>query len=191
MNRSVVLLMGTALVLGGCSKNIGGGAPVVPMVSPPIKITAPEVLPTNEQLLTAKLINAMLSSKQLQAATFGTQNTLFVESVRNRTSNYIETDLLNEIINFRLSTSDAFRSVEKERLESVRKELNLQEDYDLVNPATSIQFGKMIGAQYMLTTHLEQHQNANELASYKMTMRLMSLDSGIIEWSNEAELPQK
>ena len=50
---------------------------------------------------------------------------------------------------------------------------------------------KMVGAQYMLYGNLSsivKKDGSDEDVYYKMTMRLMDLESGLIEWADETEI---
>ncbi|MCV5857359.1 hypothetical protein OFN53_42725, partial [Escherichia coli] len=76
--------------------------------------------------------------------------------------------------------SGKFRFVDMDRVESVREQLNFQNTDELVNQSTAIQFGKMVGAQYMLYGNLSsivKNAGSDKDVYYKMTMRLMDLET--------------
>ena len=78
-----------------------------------------------------------------------------------------------------------------DRVEAVRSQLNFQNNDELVNQNTAIQFGKMVGAQYMLYGNLSsivKNAGSDKDVYYKMTMRLMDLETGLIEWADETEI---
>lgn len=87
--------------------------------------------------------------------------------------------------------SGKFRFVDMTRIEAVRKQLDFQNNDALVDKSSSIQFGKMVGAQYMLYGNLSsivKDTGSDKDVYYKMTMRLMDLRSGLIEWADETEI---
>jgi uncharacterized protein (TIGR02722 family) len=87
--------------------------------------------------------------------------------------------------------SGKFRFVDMDRVESVREQLNFQNNDELVNQSTAIQFGQMVGAQYMLYGNLSsivKEAGSDKDVYYKMTMRLMDLETGLIEWADETEI---
>ncbi|MCV5978088.1 penicillin-binding protein activator LpoB, partial [Escherichia coli] len=84
--------------------------------------------------------------------------------------------------------SGKLRFVDMDRVESVRAHLNFQHTDELVNQSTAIHIGKMVGAQYMLYGNLSsivKNAGSDKDVYYKMTMRLMDLETGLIEWADE------
>jgi uncharacterized protein (TIGR02722 family) len=87
--------------------------------------------------------------------------------------------------------SGKFRFVDMDRVESVREQLDFQNNDELVDQSSAIQFGKMVGAQYMLYGNLSsivKEAGRDKDVYYKMTMRLMDLETGLIEWADETEI---
>jgi uncharacterized protein (TIGR02722 family) len=61
----------------------------------------------------------------------------------------------------------------------------------MVDPNKALQFGRQIGAQYMLYGNLSSIVKSNQDKSdvyYKFTLRLMDLESGLVEWADETEI---
>jgi uncharacterized protein (TIGR02722 family) len=78
-----------------------------------------------------------------------------------------------------------------DRVESVRKQLKFQNNDELVDQSSAIQFGNMVGAQYMLYGNLSsivKEAGSDKDVYYKMTMRLMDLKTGLLEWADETEI---
>jgi hypothetical protein len=54
-----------------------------------------------------------------------------------------------------------------------------------------MQFGRQVGAEYMLYVNLSSIVKSNKDKSdvyYKFTLRLMDLQSGLVEWADETEI---
>jgi uncharacterized protein (TIGR02722 family) len=59
------------------------------------------------------------------------------------------------------------------------------------DPSKATQFGRQIGAQYMLYGNLSSIVKSNQDKTdvyYKFTLRLMDLESGLVEWADETEI---
>jgi hypothetical protein len=133
----------------------------------------------------------MLMSGSVGAITHNKRPVVFVERIKNKTTEHIDTESITDSISTKLLNSGKFRFVDMNRVESVRKQLNFQNNDELVNSSNAIQFGRMVGAQYMLYGNLSsivKQAGSDKDVYYKMTMRLMDLQTGIIEWADETEI---
>lgn len=77
------------------------------------------------------------------------------------------------------------------RVEAAREQLKFQHKGGMVDPNKALQFGRQIGAQYMLYGNLSSIVKSNQDKSdvyYKFTLRLMDLESGLVEWADETEI---
>ncbi len=116
---------------------------------------------------------------------------VFVERMENKTSEHIDAKSITETISSKMLNSGKFRFVNMDRVEVVRDQLNFQNNDELVSQSTAIQFGKMVGAQYMLYGNLSsivKNAGSDNYVYYKMTMRLMDLQTGLIKWADETEI---
>ena len=77
------------------------------------------------------------------------------------------------------------------KVSAVSEQLAFQSDSGMVNPATATQFGRQIGAEYMLYGNLSsivKKEGGTKDVYYKFTMKLMHLETGLLEWSDEKEI---
>lgn len=179
-------LIGMALLLNGCTtqKVSYGDAQAV-------ETTTVEFGSTDLQKIAVDMTESMLSSKAVAMITKDKRPVVLVESIKNKTAEHIDTESITDSISTRLLKSGEFRFVDMTRVELVREQLDFQNNDLLVNPGTAIQFGKMVGAQYMLYGNLSsinKQDGSNQDVYYKMTMRLMDLETGLIEWADETEI---
>ncbi|EPC6134875.1 penicillin-binding protein activator LpoB [Vibrio cholerae] len=185
MKKSVIALLGLAVILGGCSNKVSyGDAQAVETVNV-------DFGSTDLQKIAAEMVDSMMMSGSVSAITRDGRPIVFVERIKNKTSEHIDTESITDTISTKMLNSGKFRFVDMDRVEAVRDQLNFQNNDELVNQSTAIQFGKMVGAQYMLYGNLSsivKNAGSDKDAYYKMTMRLMDLQTGLIEWADETEI---
>lgn len=185
MKKSVVALLGLAVLLGGCSNKVSYGD------AQAVETTTVDFGSTDLQKIAGEMTESMLSSGAVAQITQGNRPIVFVESIKNKTSEHIDTESVTDSISTKLLNSGKFRFVDMDRVEAVRSQLDFQNNDELVNQNTAIQFGKMVGAQYMLYGNLSsivKNAGSDKDVYYKMTMRLMDLETGLIEWADETEI---
>lgn len=185
MKKSVIALLGLAVILGGCSNKVSyGDAQAVETVNV-------DFGSTDLQKIAGEMVDSMMMSGSVAAITRDGRPIVFVERIKNKTSEHIDTESITDTISTKMLNSGKFRFVDMDRVEAVREQLNFQNNDELVNQSTAIQFGKIVGAQYMLYGNLSsivKNAGSDKDVYYKMTMRLMDLKTGLIEWADETEI---
>ncbi|HHX8683162.1 penicillin-binding protein activator LpoB [Vibrio diabolicus] len=185
MKKSIIALLGLAVILGGCSNKVSYGD------AQATETTTIDFGSTDLQKIAAEMVDSMMMSGSVAAITRDQRPIVFVEQIKNKTSEHIDTESITDTISTKMLNSGKFRFVDMDRVESVREQLNFQNTDELVNQSTAIQFGKMVGAQYMLYGNLSsivKNAGSDKDVYYKMTMRLMDLETGLIEWADETEI---
>ncbi|HGE6105772.1 TPA: penicillin-binding protein activator LpoB [Vibrio cholerae] len=185
MKKSVIALLGLAVILGGCSNKVSYGD------AQAIETVNVDFGSTDLQKIAAEMVDSMMMSGSVSAITRDGRPIVFVERIKNKTSEHIDTESITDTISTKMLNSGKFRFVDMDRVEAVRDQLNFQSNDELVNQSTAIQFGKMVGAQYMLYGNLSsivKNAGSDKDVYYKMTMRLMDLQTGLIEWADETEI---
>ncbi len=185
MNKSVVALLGLAMVLGGCANKVEYGD------ANAAETTTVDFGSTDLQKIAGEMVDSMLQSGSVAYITKNNRPIVFVETIKNKTSEHIDTESITDSVSTKMLNSGKFRFVDMERVESVRKQLNFQNNDELVDQSSAIQFGKMVGAEYMLYGNLSsivKQAGKNTDVYYKMTMRLMDIKTGLIEWADETEI---
>lgn len=185
MKKSFIALLGLAVILGGCSNKVSYGD------AQAIETTTIDFGSTDLQTMAAEMVDSMMNSGSVAAITRDQRPIVYVERIKNKTSEHIDTESITDSISTQMLNSGKFRFVDMGRVESVRDQLNFQNTDELVNQSTAIQFGKMVGAQYMLYGNLSsivKSAGSDKDVYYKMTMRLMDLETSLIEWADETEI---
>ncbi|ACA85257.1 penicillin-binding protein activator LpoB [Shewanella woodyi] len=181
----LIFLLAAAIGLAGCQSKVQYG-------------DATEVETVNEnfgstdlQAITSKMVDSMLTFPPVMVITANDRPIVFVDKIKNKTSEHIDTESVTDSISNKLLRSGKFRFIDMTKVDSVRKQLDYQNNAGMVDPSTAINFGRQIGAQYMLYGNLSsivKQDGSTTDVYYKMTMRLMDLETGLIEWSDEKEI---
>jgi uncharacterized protein (TIGR02722 family) len=146
---------------------------------------------TDLQKVATDMTDSLLLSPVVGTLTQNKRPVIFVERIKNKTSEHIDTESITDSISTKLLRSGKFRFVDMGRVEAAREQMNFQQDGGMVDPSKALQFGKQIGAQYMLYGNLSSIVKSNKDKSdvyYKFTIRLMDLESGLVEWADETEI---
>ncbi|WP_243032506.1 penicillin-binding protein activator LpoB [Vibrio cincinnatiensis] len=185
MKKSVVVLLGLVVVLGGCSNRVSYSD------AQSVETVTVDFGSTDLQKIAADMVDSMMMSGSVAVITRDTRPVVFVERIKNKTSEHIDTESITDTISTKMLNSGKFRFVDMDRVEAVRAQLNFQNNDELVDQRAAIQFGQMVGAQYMLYGNLSsivKNAGRDKDVYYKMTMRLMDLKTGLIEWADETEI---
>ncbi|MEC6881113.1 penicillin-binding protein activator LpoB [Photobacterium sp. NCIMB 13483] len=189
MKKSVMALLAAATLLGGCAQPINYGGGLHGLESAVTNFGSSDL-----EKLSSSMVDKMLASSAVRSMTASGEPIVVVDSIKNQTRHHVDTQDLTAIITERLQDSGKFKFVDPARVKAVRQQLNFREDDRFVNQSTAIQFGNMVGAQYMLYGHVStvmKSTSNGKQAYYKVTMRLMDLKSGVIEWSDQDQVIQR
>jgi penicillin-binding protein activator len=146
---------------------------------------------TDLQTIVKKMTDSLLQSPVVGTMTANTRPVVFVEKIKNKTSEHIDTESVTDSISTQLLRSGKFRFVDMTKVDAVVDQLKYQNDAGMVDPSKAIQFGQQTGAEYMLYGNLSSIVKNNADKSdvyYKFTMRLLDLRSGLVEWADESEI---
>jgi uncharacterized protein (TIGR02722 family) len=146
---------------------------------------------TDLQKIADQMTESLIQSPVVGTMTANKRPIVFVDVVKNKTSEHIDTESLTDSISIQLLRSGKFRFVDMTKVNAVLDQLDYQNEGALVNTNNAVQFGKQVGAEYMLYGNLASIVKTNSDKSdvyYKFTMRLMDLESGLVEWADETEI---
>jgi uncharacterized protein (TIGR02722 family) len=184
-NLKLIFVLAAMMALSACQSKVEYG-------------DATEVETVNEnfgstdlQDIAAKMVDSMMAFPPVVVMTQSNRPIVFVDKIKNKTSEHIDTESVTDTISNKLLRSGKFRFIDMTKVDTVRKQLDYQNNAGMVDPTTAIKFGRQIGAQYMLYGNLSsivKQDGSTKDVYYKMTMRLMDLETGLIEWSDEKEI---
>lgn len=142
-------------------------------------------------LIADKMVGSMLTSEQTVAITKSYQPILIVERVQNRSDEHIDTEAITDTIRTQLIRSGKFRFVDKTSRDWQREEIDYQTSGRMVASRHAIKQGRQLGAEYMVVGSIvsfEQKTSTVLRKSYKMTLNLINLETGLIEWADETPI---
>ena len=146
---------------------------------------------TDLQLIAGKMVDSLLVSPSVVPVTSDHQPFIFVDKIKNKTLEHIDTESITDTIKTRLLNSGKFRFVDMTKVDTVRKQLEFQTESGLVDPSTAASIGKLIGAEYMLYGNFSSIVKRTQMHKdvyYKFTLNLMHLERGEIIWADEKEI---
>ena len=180
-----MMMLGAALVLSGCASKVDyGDAQARETVNT-------DFGSTDLQMISAKMVDDMLVFPPIVQLTQSRRPVVFVDSIKNKTTEHIDTESITDTIQSKLLNSGKFRFVDMTKVESVRQQLDYQSESGLVDPNTAAQMGRQIGAEFMMYgnfSSIVKREGSTKDVYYKFTLKLMNIQTGIIEWANEKEI---
>lgn len=110
-----------------------------------------------------------------------------VETLRNKTTEHIDTKSITDSIRTSLIKTGKVRFANKEDRDLVESEVDYQQDSGRVNRTSQKKRGNSVGADYVLTGDLVsnvQEVGNRKLVFYKLTLNLTNLTTNLIDWSD-------
>ena len=143
------------------------------------------------QQIAEKMVDSLLTSPSVIKLSVTSTPILFVEKIKNKTEEHIDSESVTDSIVNKLLRSGKFKFVDMNSVDKVKSQMGFQKNSGLVDQTTAVVIGKQVGAEYMLYGNLSSIvKEADNLKDvyYKMTMRLMDLKTGLVEWADETEI---
>jgi uncharacterized protein (TIGR02722 family) len=174
-----------ALGLAGCASKVSyGDAQAVETVNT-------DFGSTDLQQIAAKMVDDMLVFPPIVQVTAQRRPVVFVDKVMNKTTEHIDLQSVTDTISTKLINSGKFRFVDMTAVKAVQEQLKYQTESGNVDPAQAVRLGQQTGAEYMLYGNMasivKQDGNTRDVY-YKFTLKLLHLQSGIVEWQGEKEI---
>lgn len=177
-------LVATTLTTGCANKVAYGDAQAVETVNT-------DFGSTDLQMIAGKMVDDMLAFPPVVQVTSQRRPVIFVDKIKNKTTEHIDTESITDTIQTKIINSGKFRFVDMSAVKGVQDQLDFQQESGNVDPKTAVKIGAQIGAEYMLYGNMasivKQQGNTRDVY-YKFTLKLMHLQSGIVEWQGEKEI---
>jgi uncharacterized protein (TIGR02722 family) len=188
MNIKPLLLPLTAVLLvgvGGCTTVKYGDATAVETVNT-------DFGSTDLQMIAEKMVDDLLRSPAMaDIAPSGKRPILFVDTIKNKTLEHIDTESITDTMSTKLLNSGRFRFVDMTKADTIARQLDYQKDSGMVDESKSVQMGRQVGAQFMLYgnfSSIEKVAGSTKDVYYKFTLKLSNLESGLVEFQSEKEI---
>lgn len=146
---------------------------------------------TDLQMIASKMVDDLLVFPPIVEVTSQRRPVLFVDRIKNKTTEHIDLESVTDTIQTKLINSGKFRFVDMTAIEQVREQFNYQQDSGFVDENTAAKVGRHIGAEYMLYGNMSsivKKDGDTRDVYYKFTLKLMHLETGIVEWASEKEI---
>ncbi len=143
---------------------------------------------TDLQMIASDMVESLLSFPPIQD--LQGRPVMFVDTVKNKTMEHIDTESITDTISTKILRSGKFRLADMTKVDAIREQLAYQ-DSGMVDPDTAVRFGKQIGAEFMLYgnfSSIEKSAGRVKDVYYKFTLKLMNVETGIVEWADEKEI---
>lgn len=146
---------------------------------------------TDLQLIATKMVDDMLAFPPVIELTQKRRPVMFVDKIKNKSQEHIDTESITDTIQNRLINSGKFRFVDMTSVGAVADQLAFQQQSGMVDKRTAAPVGGQIGAEYMLNGNLSsivKNAGGRSDVYYKFTLKLLNLKTGIVEWTGEKEI---
>jgi uncharacterized protein (TIGR02722 family) len=145
---------------------------------------------TDIQITSEKMTQSMLQHPLVQDI-IRKRQLVVASPVVNKTSEYFDTALISDTILVQLQKNGIRYVVAGEEMQNQVDELRRQNQSGLYNQSKTARIGNMQGAKYRIDGSVSSinKRNANvKDVYYKINLRLIEIESGIVEWSDEKEI---
>lgn len=156
-----------------------------------VETTTTEFGSTDLQMIAEKMVDSLLTFPPIVQVTSKRRPVMFVDTIKNKTSEHIDTESVTDTISSRVLRSGKFRFVDMTKVASLKKQLDYQNESGMVSESSKMSLGRQIGAEYMMYGNLSsivKRDGKTKDVYYKFTMKVMHVETGIIEWSDEKEI---
>jgi uncharacterized protein (TIGR02722 family) len=185
-SATTVLLAAAALGLSACASKVAYGD------ATGVETVNTDFGSSDLQMIAEKMVDDLLASPAMSdIAPTGERPILFIESIKNKTIEHIDTESITDTISTKLLNSRRFRFVDMSRMDAVQKQLDYQKNSGLVDETKAAQMGRQLGAKFMLYGNLAsitKSAGSTRDIYYKFTLKLSNIESGIVEFQSEKEI---
>jgi len=151
-----------------------------------VETITPDYGSTDLQLISQKMVESLLQSDILGP----NKPIIALQRIKNFTSEHIDTEAITNKIRTAILKSGKARFSATDYKDDILDQLEFQNN-GLVNPETAAKYGKIIGAQYVLTgriTSIVKQEGRIKDIYYNVNFVLINVETGLIEWSDEKEI---
>ena len=133
---------------------------------------------TDLQQIATAMVDSLLSFPPIVEITAQRRPVMFVDTVKNKTSEHIDTESVTDTISSRLLRSGKFRFVDMTKVAALEKQLEYQLESGNVSDESAAKRGRQIGAEYMMYGNLSsivKRDGSTKDVYYKFTLKVMNL----------------
>ncbi len=145
---------------------------------------------TDLQMISEKMTQSLIQHPLIQDV-IRKRSLLMASPVQNKTSEYFDTKQITDTVLMQLQKNGVRYVIEADNMQNQVDELRRQNQSGLYNKSKPVKMGKMQGAKDRLDGSISSIvKKTSDLKDvyYKMNMRLIEIETGIVEWSDEKEI---
>ncbi len=192
-DRRVHLLAGLMmLALAGCqttSPTIGSSG-VSYGDSKAVETVTTDLGSTDIQMISEKMTQSLIQHPVVQDL-IRKRGLMMASPVQNKTSEYFDTKLITDTVLTQLQKNGVRYVIEADNMQNQTDELRRQNQSGLYDKSKSVKMGKMQGAKFRLDgsiSSIVKKGSGIKDVYYKMNLRLIEIETGIVEWSDEKDI---
>jgi len=187
-----ILLLPAVLSLAACVSNspTTGGSGVSYGDSKAVETVSTDLGSTDIQMTAEKMTQSMLQHPVLQDI-ISKRGLLMASPVANKTSEYFDTKLITDTVLSQLQKNGVRYVIAGDEMQNQTDELIRQNQSGLYKSSSTAKVGNMQGAQFRIdgsVSSIVKRDSRTKDVYYKINMRLIEIESGIVEWSDEKEI---
>lgn len=178
-----VAALAAAGLMSGCSQTVSYGDPTA------VETVTTDWGSTDIQTVADRMVNSMV---RIPIIADGSRPVLQVSTVKNKTTEHIDTKTITDKIRTALIRTGMVRfTAVSDANREILENLEYQSGSGVVSKKTAKSVGKQIGADYLLYGEVDsivKEAGRKTDVYYKLTLNLVDIETGIIEWSDEKEI---
>ncbi len=174
------------LVLSGCASNVQYTDPQG------VDTTSMRFSSTDLQTTTEKMVSNMLNSKSVERITSQDQRpVLFFSTIRNETSEHINTKMLENTVSTKLVNSGLFDITDMSQVEQMKDQMQYQAKSGMVDQNTAIKMGQQVGARYMVygsIADMRAKNKSQQTLFFLVTLKMIDIKTGLMVWQGQKQI---
>ncbi|MDR1646808.1 MAG: penicillin-binding protein activator LpoB [Zoogloeaceae bacterium] len=199
MRFSVISRLFLPVVLGaglsGCltttsSPLVVGGGNVSYGDAKAVETVTTDLGSTDIQMTSEKMTQSLLQHPTLREI-IRRRQLVVASPVANKTSEYFDTQLITDTILTQLQKNGVRYVIAGNEMQNQVDELRRQNQSGLYRQSSTAKIGNMQGARYRIdgsVSSITKRSSSVKDVYYKINLRLIEIESGIVEWSDEQEI---
>ena len=145
---------------------------------------------TDIQMISEKMTQSLIQHPVVQDL-IRKRGLMMASPVQNKTSEYFDTKLITDTVLTQLQKNGVRYVIEADNMQNQTDELRRQNQSGLYDKSKSVKMGKMQGAKFRLDgsiSSIVKKGSGIKDVYYKMNLRLIEIETGIVEWSDEKDI---
>jgi uncharacterized protein (TIGR02722 family) len=191
--RGFLVAGALAVVLSACqttSPTVGSSSGVSYGDAKAVETVTTDLGSTDIQMISEKMTSSLIQHPLIQEL-ISKRQLLMASPVKNKTSEYFDTRMITDTVLTQLQKNGVRYTIEGEDMQNQVDELRRQNQSGLYDKSKSVKVGKMQGAKYRLDGSISSIvKKSSDLKDvyYKMNLRLIEIETGVVEWSDEKDI---